>query len=187
MYSLNLDTISRQELYRRACARMAQLVPGWSDAIPSDPAVALLELTSYLATVQNREIDCLREEHYAAYLKLLGEAPQTLAPARLMAVPNGDGAIWPGMRFDIDGVPFEVAEAPEDGGRQVQEVLLFQGPLQSMLREDAPLIVGHDAPAELEMTLTAPLAAHKPAPSGWNCSRNLGEFRRMNIRRLPSS
>ena len=45
MYSLNLDGASWQELYQRACARMAQLVPGWSDAIPSDPAVALLELT----------------------------------------------------------------------------------------------------------------------------------------------
>jgi len=96
---LNLDGASWQELYQRACARMAQLVPGWSDAIPSDPAVALLELTSYLVTVQNREIDRLREEHYTAYLKLLGEAPQTLTPARLMAVPEGDGAIWPGMQF----------------------------------------------------------------------------------------
>ena len=98
MYSLNLDGASWQELYQRACARMAQLVPGWSDAIPSDPAVALLELTSYLATVQNREIDRLREEHYAAYLKLLRKAPRTLAPARLIAALEGEGAIWPGMR-----------------------------------------------------------------------------------------
>lgn len=164
MYSLNLDGASWQELYQRACARMAQLVPGWSDAIPSDPAVALLELTSYLATVQNREIDRMREEHYTAYLKLLGKEPRTLLPARLMAALEGDGAIWPGMRFYMDGVPFEVEEAPENGGRRVREVLLFQGPRRSMLREDAPLIVAHDAPAELEMTFTAPLAAHKPAP-----------------------
>lgn len=164
MYSLNLDGASWQELYQRACARMAQLVPGWSDAIPSDPAVALLELTSYLVTVQNREIDRLREEHYAAYLKLLGEAPRTLAPARLMAVPSGESAIWPGMRFDMDGVPFEVKEALEDGGRRLQKILLFQGRRRSMLREDTPLIVGHDAPAELEMTFTAPLAADAPVP-----------------------
>ncbi len=164
MYSLNLDGASWQELYQRACARMAQLVPGWSDAIPSDPAVALLELTSYLATVQNREIDRMREEHYTAYLKLLGKEPRTLLPARLMAALEGDGAIWPGMRFYMDGVPFEVEEAPENGGRRVREVLLFQGPRRSMLREDAPLIVAHDAPTELEMTFTAPLAAHKPAP-----------------------
>lgn len=164
MYSLNLDGASWQELYQRACARMAQLVPGWSDAIPSDPAVALLEPASYLATVQNREIDRLREEHYAAYLKLPGEAPQTLTPAQLMAVPEGDGAIWPGMRFDIDGVPFEVKEAPENSGRRLQKILLFQGRRRSVLREDTPLIVGHDAPAELEMTLTAPLAAGAPAP-----------------------
>ncbi len=158
MYSLNLDSASWQELYQRACARMAQLVPGWSDAIPSDPAVVLLELTSYLATVQNREIDRLREEHYTAYLKLLGKEPRTLAPARLMAVPDGDGTIWPGMRFDIDGVPFEAVHAPDSGERQVQQVSLLQGPHRSVLREDTPLIVGHGAPAELEMTFTAPLA-----------------------------
>ncbi len=164
MYALNLDGSSWQELYRHACDRMAQLVPGWSDEIPSDPAVALLELTSCLATVQNREIDRLGEEHYAAYLKLLRKAPRTLAPARLMAVPSGDGAIWLGMRFYMDGVPFEVKEAPEDGGRRLQKISLLQGPRRSVLREDAPLILGHDAPAELEMTFTAPLAAGAPVP-----------------------
>ena len=164
MYALNLDGGSWQELYWHACDRMAQLVPGWSDEIPSDPAVALLELTSYLATVQNREIDRLREEHYAAYLKLLRKAPRTLAPTRLMAVPSGEGAIWPGMRFYMDGVPFEVKEAPEDGGRRLQKISLLQGPRRSVLREDAPLILGHVAPAELEMTFAAPLAAGAPVP-----------------------
>ena len=43
MYALNLDGSSWQELYRHACDRMAQLVPGWSDEIPSDPAVAALK------------------------------------------------------------------------------------------------------------------------------------------------
>ena len=66
MYSLNLDTTNQQELYERACARMAQIIPGWSDAIPSDPAVVLLELISYLSTLQNREINTLRERHYLA-------------------------------------------------------------------------------------------------------------------------
>ena len=164
MYALNLDGGSWQELYRHACDRMAQLVPGWSDEIPSDPAVALLELTSRLATVQNREIDRLREEHYAAYLKLLRKAPRTLAPARLIAALEGEGAIWPGMRFYMDSVPFEVEAAPEDGGRRLQKISLLQGPRRSVLREDAPLILGHVAPAELEMTFATPLATGAPAP-----------------------
>ena len=85
MYALNLDTVSWKELYESACRRMAQLVPGWSDEIPSDPAVVLLELTSYLSAVQNREINRLQERHYLAYLKLLGKSPRAPAPARLMA------------------------------------------------------------------------------------------------------
>lgn len=112
MYNLNLETASWKQLYERACARMAQLVPGWSDAIPSDPAAALLELTSYLSTVQNREINTLRESHYLAYLNLIGGAPRQLAPARLPAVPVRGGPPWPGLRFEIDGVPFEVTDVP---------------------------------------------------------------------------
>ena len=82
MYSLNLDTTDQRQLYERACARMAQLVPGWSDAIPSDPAVALLELVSYLSNAQNREINTLRERHYLAFLGLIGGAPRQPLPAR---------------------------------------------------------------------------------------------------------
>ena len=115
MYALNLDTVSWQELYESACRRMAQLVPGWSDEIPSDPAVVLLELTSYLSAVQNREINRLQERHYLAYLKLLRKSPRTPAPARLMAASTAGSMPSPGMRFEIDGVPFEVTEASESG------------------------------------------------------------------------
>lgn len=163
MYSLNLDTTSRQELYDRACGRMAQLIPGWSDAIPSDPAVALLELASHLSTVQNREINTLRERHYLAYLKLLGESPRPLTPARLLAVPVGGGLPWPGLRFEIDGVPFEVMDAPENGARQVQEALLIQGDHRTALRKDGPLVVAPGTPAGLELSLDAPLLADAPA------------------------
>lgn len=164
MYALNLDTVSWKELYESACRRMAQLVPGWSDEIPSDPAVVLLELTSYLSAVQNREINRLHEQHYLAYLKLLGKSPRTLAPARLMAASAAGSMPSPGMRFEIDGVPFEVTEASESGEPQIEKVALVQGGRRSVLREDSPLIVTHDAPAELEITCTASLAAGHPVP-----------------------
>lgn len=163
MYSLTLDTASRQELYDRACGRMAQLIPGWSDAIPSDPAVALLELASYLSSVQNREIDTLRERHYLAYLKLLGESPRPLTPARLRAVPVEGGPPWPGLRFSIDGVPFEVMDAPENGACQVRETLLIQGGRSTALRRDSPLVIAPGAPAGLELRFDAPLPPDPPA------------------------
>jgi len=163
LYSLNLDTTSWQELYERSCARMARLIPGWSDVIPSDPAVALLELASWLSTVQNREINTFRERHYLAYLKLLEESPRELAPARLRAVPERGVLPWPGLRFEIDGVPFEVVDAPLDGDRQVSEVFLAQNACRTVLQRDAPLVIAGGTPFELEITFDAPLTPGAPA------------------------
>lgn len=162
MYSLNLDTTDQQELYERACARMARLIPGWSDAIPSDPAVVLLELASFLSTVQNREINTLRERHYLAYLKLIGQSPRQLRPARLPAVPVQGGLPWPGLRFEIDGVPFETVDVPDQECR-VREVSLNQNACRTTLRADAPLVIANRLPFELEITFDTALAANAPA------------------------
>lgn len=149
MESLNPAAAGQRQLYERACARMAQLIPGWSDAIPSDPAVAVLELAAYLSSAQNREIDALRERHYLAYLRLLGKSPREPAPARLPTIPERGGMPWPGLRFEIDGVPFEVLDAPRNGACQVREVFLVQGARRTALRRDAPLVLAHGAPAQL--------------------------------------
>lgn len=162
MDSLNLNTDGQAELYERACGRMAQLLPGWSDAIPSDPAVALLELVSYLSYVQNREIGAIRARHYLAYLNLLGRAPRQLAPARMRAVSVGCAKPWPGMRFEIDGVPFEVDGAAYTGPCRVEDVSLEQGGRRSVLREDAPLAFTPETPAVLSITLSAPLPPDVP-------------------------
>lgn len=162
MYSLNLNTTRQEELYEQACGRMAQLFPGWSDAVPSDPAVALLELASYLSHMQNREINVLRERHYRAYLKLLGQMPGKLAPARMLAVPCGSVRPWAGMRFEMDGVPFEAADVPYAGPCQVRDISLTQGGHRAVLREDAPLIFTRETPAELEIVLSEPLPPGVP-------------------------
>ena len=162
MYSLNLNPTGQEELYERACGRMAQLLPGWSDAIPSDPATAVLELASYLSHMQNREINTLRAGHYLAYLKLLGRAPGKLAPACMLAVPGGSAMPWPGMRFDLDGVPFETVGVSYTGPCRVKEVSLTQGGCRRVLRADAPLILTHETPAALEITLSVPLPPGVP-------------------------
>lgn len=162
MYSLDLDTTDQQQLYERACARMVQMIPGWSDAIPSDPAVVLLELASSLSTAQNREINTLRDRHYLAYLKLLEETPRELIPARLSAVPIQGGPPWPGSRFEIDGVPFEVLDAPRSGECQVREVSLTQDARRTVLRQDTPLILLPNAPFELEITFSVSLRPGVP-------------------------
>ena len=108
MNPVDLNQTNQADLYTRLCSRMSEMVPGWSDDIPSDPAVAILELVSYLSDMQNQRINAVSAEHYRAYLKLLDGKQRSAAPAELLARDIGDKRTYPGQRFWIDGVPFEV-------------------------------------------------------------------------------
>lgn len=118
MEELKLHTTSPQALYRQGADRMAARCPGWSDQYPSDPAAALLELGAAASDLENRLFDRVGPEHAAAYLKLLGQTPRGSAPATLLARPADRAGLYPGQRFWVDGVPFEV----EDPGRDLGEV-----------------------------------------------------------------
>lgn len=147
----------QEALYSQARDCVAGLVPGWSDTIPSDPAVAVLELASLLSSVQNRRLDQVREEHYRAYLKLLGGRARELAPARLLAQPAERAGLFEGMRFFIDGVPFEAADGWQHGDNRVEAVTLLQNGRRAALGPDVPLLIG--AGAELQIALRRPLKA----------------------------
>lgn len=126
MRRLTLNTTTPEELYRRMGDQMAGRLPGWTDERPSDPAVAVLELAARASDLQNRTFDQVEERHYAAYLKLLGETPGEAAPASLLARPLRRGGLYPGQRFWVDGIPFEVEDAGRDLGT-VERVSLRAG------------------------------------------------------------
>ena len=109
MKPMNLYPTRQKDLYEQACRRMAEMVPGWSDDIPSDPAVAILELASYLSDMQNDRWNLVGPAHYLAYLKLLGGAPRERAPAVLLARSVGERQPYRGQRFWVDGVSYEAA------------------------------------------------------------------------------
>lgn len=90
MNPVDLNQTNQADLYTRLCSRMSEMVPGWSDDIPSDPAVAILELVSYLSDMQNQRINAVSAEHYRAYLKLLDGKQRSAAPAELLARDIGD-------------------------------------------------------------------------------------------------
>lgn len=153
----------REALYRQARDCMAQLLPGWSDQIPSDPAVAVLELAACLSAAQNRRLEQVREEHWLAYLKLLGERPAQLTPARLLARPASRAGLCEGMRFYIDGVPFEAADGWQHGDNGIESIVLIQGERRTELTAGAPLRLTAGRDIHLRVTFRRPLAAGVPA------------------------
>lgn len=157
------DRRDQEALYRQARDWMAELLPGWSDRIPSDPAVAVLELAARLSAAQDRRLEQVREEHWLAYLKLLGERPAQLTPARLLARPVRREGLCEGMRFFIDGVPFEAADGWRHGDNGVESAVLLQDGRETALAEDAPLRLAAGRGAELRLTFRGPLAAGVPA------------------------
>lgn len=110
MMSMDLNPTNQKDLYERACRRMAELVPGWSDDIPSDPTVTILELASQLSNLQNYKWNLVGPEHYLAYLQLLGGVRKALTPATLLTRAIGDADPYPGQRYWVDDVPYEVTE-----------------------------------------------------------------------------
>ncbi len=126
MNGLTLHTTTPETLYRQGAERMAARCPGWSDRYPSDPAVALLELGAAVSDRQNRVFDEVRQEHAAAYLKLLGATPRQAAPAALLARPLERAGLHRGQRFWVDGVPFEVEDTGKALG-EIEEVSLHDG------------------------------------------------------------
>lgn len=159
MESINLNPTGQEELYERSVRRMAELAPGWSDAIPSDPAVTLLELLTGLSNVQNQRIDEVRQEHYLAYLKLLGEKPKALLPARFRAIPETRTGLFPHKRFQIDGIPFEVEDGWQYGDALVKEAVLEHDEIQWKLRSGSPLRLTQENWERLTVTFSSPLPA----------------------------
>lgn len=157
MNSTHSGPPGQADLYARACRRMAELVPGWSDGIPSDPAAAILELASGLSDLQNRRLSAVGPAHYLAYLKLLGGAPRGPAPAVLLARPAGAERPWQGQRFWVGGIPYEVVRC--GGTEGVASVLVERGESRREWRGEAPLPLESPAP-------TLRLAFSRPLPEG---------------------
>lgn len=104
MMPMDLNPTNQKDLYEKACRRMAELVPGWSDEIPSEPTVTILELASQLSDLQNYKWNLVGPEHYLAYLELLGGVRRELKPAVLLTRVVGDADPYPGQRYWVDGV-----------------------------------------------------------------------------------
>ena len=138
---------------------MAELSPGWSDEIPSDPAVAILELASYLSDIQNRKWNQVDASHYLAYLKLLGGSARRLAPAILLAKPLGPEYAYPGQRFRIDGVSYEVTCAGVPG--EIHDVQIHSAGARHSWTVGTPYRLSGDGLC-LSISFTYPLPAGLP-------------------------
>ena len=159
MRPIELNQTKQTDLYARACRRMADLSPGWSDEIPSDPAVAVLELASYLSDMQNRKWNQVDASHYLAYLKLLGGTPHRLSPAALLAKPLGAERPYPGQRFWIDGVSYEVTCAGVPG--EIRSVQIHCADKQHSWVPGTPSALSENG-FSLSMTFTHPIPSGLP-------------------------
>lgn len=160
MMPIDLNPASQTDLYELACRRMAELVPGWSDEIPSEPTVAILELAAQLSHLQNHKWNLVGPEHYQAYLKLLGGVARELKPAVVLTRAMGAANPYPGQRYWVDGVPYEVTQARRAGG-EIQSVRGEWGTEVQHWRPGGAMTVRGDG-VRLSMAFTDPLPAETP-------------------------
>ena len=161
MKPINLDTIRQPELYAEACRYMAECIPDWNDRYPGDPAVAILEYLSYLSEVQLRHFNRILPAHQRAYLALLGQTARTSRPARLLAMRNDEEITFPGKRYEMDGVPFEVTGCPGERMPQVMKVEFLRDGQCDALWHHAALQIPGGKNGSLRLTLSGELPLHR--------------------------
>lgn len=167
MIDIPLDSTRQKDLYEKACQDMASKIPGWTDAFPSDPAVALLEHLSYLSDIQNYILDQVTDAHYLAYCNLLGATPRRRMPAQVLALPDPAVPCQCGDRFQISGVPFEVAEAHSPDLPQITQVVFQAGNNTRLLQTGRLLALEENPPCSLHIQLSGPLPAQETPLRFW--------------------
>lgn len=128
---------------------------------PGDPAVAILEYLSYLSEVQLRHFNRILPSHESAYLALLGQQIRQPKPARLLAVRNDAETAYPGERYEMNGVPFEVTACPGERMAQVVKVEFLRDGDSSVLWHHASLKLPGGKNGSLRLTLSGPLPLHR--------------------------
>lgn len=115
---MNLMDITLQErtLYQKAEDCMKRALPDWNADMPSDPAMAALELAVQLSALQENTFEQIQDAHNLSYAKLLGTLPQRCSAAYFWADVPQRKDVYHGQRFWVDGVPFEVAYVRQDVG-----------------------------------------------------------------------
>lgn len=167
MIDIPLDTTRQKDLYEKACRDMASKIPGWTDAFPSDPAVALLEHLSYLSDIQNYILNQVTDAHYLAYCNLLGVTPKRRTPAQILALPDPAVSCQRGERFQISGVPFEVEEEHPAGLPQIAQVVFEAENSICVLQTDRSLALEGNLPCSLLLKLSGMLPVQKTSYRFW--------------------
>lgn len=167
MIDIPLDNTRQKDLYEKACQDMARQIPGWTDAFPSDPTVALLEHLSSLSDMQNYILDQVTDAHYLAYCNLLGATPRRRMPAQVVALPDPAVPCQCGDRFQISGVPFEVTEEHPSDLPQITQVVLQAGSNTRLLQADHVLALEENPPCSLHIRLSGLLPTQETPLRFW--------------------
>jgi len=68
----NLDTKDFEQLMKEALAKLPAYNDKWTEYNASDPGITIIELLAWITDVNSYRLNLLGDEHYLAFLKLLG-------------------------------------------------------------------------------------------------------------------
>lgn len=72
----NLDTNDYETLMQEGLAILPAYTDSWTDYNPHDPGITIIELLAWMADINSYRLNRVGEEHYLAFLKLLGTQPK---------------------------------------------------------------------------------------------------------------
>ena len=171
---INLDNEDFEALVEDARHMIASYYPEWTDFNYHDPGITLCELFAFFKEIAQYRMNFIGERHLNKYLKLLGMAPMTVAPARArVRVDSACSRVLPELtRFyasdvcfesvrsayivagDLKGCLCEAEDAFFDRQRLKMTKALRILPFGAQARADACFYMITDEPLETQLPLT---------------------------------
>lgn len=110
--TIHLDQDSFEDIFEKAKKRIPVVFPEWSNFNTNDSGIALVELFSWMAEMQEYHMDQIGSRHLLTYLKILGIKPKKKTPSCGLVQCWGvkkNQVLTQGSLWKAGAVPFETA------------------------------------------------------------------------------
>ncbi len=127
----NLDDKNFEQLVEEAKKLIPIYAPDWTDHNLHDPGITFIELFAWLSEMQLYSLDRIDDINYLKYLKLLGNSPAYVQPAKVDITIASGAVVDKGTKFIAEDIKtgertvFETDESVDISDIKLEKVIVY--------------------------------------------------------------